>query len=255
MRQNLLAVCAVFMLGCAGEKTVDPGPSEEGKMSDAESYYREGTSLLETDPEKAIELLSKSLELEPNSPRALWDRAMAYRSVDRHSEAVRDMKRLEEVDPAIGKELRREFSLASAPYLDMGNSEFEAENYEKALEYYQAAITYDPEYANAWVGKGMVLQYTKKPDEALECYNHALSLEPESIVAYYNRADLHHEQQRLESALTDYSKVIELSPEDAEAYAGRSRVYRDLNRPDESLADIKKAYLLRDGALPEGFDN
>lgn len=242
------------MSGCVGEKTVDPVPSEEGEMRDAEYYYREGTSVLETDPEKAIELLSKSLELEPNSPPALYNRAMVYRSVDRHSEAVEDIKRLKKLDPAIGKELRSEFSLAAAPYGSMGTAEFEAKNYNKALEYYQAAITYDPEYADAWVGKGIVLQHTDKPDEALECYNHAISLEPESIVAYYNRAGLHHEQQRLESALADYSKVIELSPEDADAYAGRARVNRDLNRPDESQADIKKAYLLRDGALPEGFD-
>jgi tetratricopeptide (TPR) repeat protein len=52
----------------------------------AEQFYTRGTELLDSDPERAIAYLTRSLELAPDAPPALYNRAAAYARVGRDSE-------------------------------------------------------------------------------------------------------------------------------------------------------------------------
>lgn len=218
---------------------------EEVEMKDAESLYREGTSLLESDPEKAIECLTRSLELAPNAPPALYNRVIAYASLGLAGEALADVERLEGLEPALGKKLRFQLKISAEPYVDIGNTQFESGNVEEALKNYTIASTYDPEHANSWVGKGVALNALGKTDEALECYNKAAELEPDNYWAYINRAELHHQQKRLKHALADFSRAIELLPEGPDPYSGRSAVYSDLGQPERAERDNTQAEHLR----------
>lgn len=246
MHRYMTAILSLALLGCSD--ATDPAPNSEVSigMSVGEALYRKGTELLDSDPEAAIGFLTQSLEVNPDAPPALYNRAVAYSRVGRDSEAIADMKRLEEIEPAIGSQLRAEFRLlAPAPYCSIGNGEIEAGNFEKAIEKYDSALAYDPLYGDAWVGKGIALTKMGKLDEALECYNRAAKVEPENFYAYINRAELHHVQKRFQPALADFSKAIEISPDEPSAYAGRALVYTDLERSDEATSDEAKAEQLK----------
>ncbi len=217
-------------------------------MSQAEQLYRKGTELLETDPEAAIKHLTESLEVGPDAPPALYNRAVAYSRVGRDSEAVADIDRLEQVAPDVGRQLRAEMSLAAAPYTDLAKSEFEAGNFEKAVERCNSALAYDPAYGNAWVVKGLALCRLGRAEEAIACYNNAAEVEPNNYYAYINRAELHREQKRFQQALADFTKAIELSPDDSAPFLGRSAVYSELQMSEEAARDKERAQQLGDSS-------
>ena len=241
MAKCRLVIVVVVLAGCGEEPPLTNESSPKQTISEAEQLYRKGTELLETDPERAIEYLTRSLEVGPDAPPALYNRAVAYARVGRDSEAVADIDRLEKVAPDIGRELRAEMALAAIPYLDIANREFEAGNFEKAFEKCNSALAYDPAYGNAWVGKGLALYKLGKIEEALACYNKAAELEPDNYHAYINRADLHHEQKRLQQALADFNKAIEVAPDKSAPYLGRSAVYSDLQMPDQAAEDKQRS--------------
>src|SRR5689334_18672801 len=128
---------------------------EDPIMMEDERLYREGTSYLDIDPQKAIQLLTKSLELSPSAPPALYNRAVAYARLGQDSEAVADIAQLERIAPKIGRQLRAEMKLAATPYVDMAQAEVAAMNYSAAIRKCQSALAYDPEYGNAWVVMGI----------------------------------------------------------------------------------------------------
>lgn len=214
----------------------------------AESLYRKGTLLLESDPERALECLTESLRMAPNSPPAIYNRIVALARLGLDAEAVKDLNRLEQLSPALGANLRFTLKASAAPYTDIANQAFENGQLDLALSKYESAITYDPDYANAWVGRGIVLKITGRNDEALRCFNKAIELEPENYFAWINRADFNFRERRLAESLYDYSKAIELLPDDPDAYLGRSSVFLELNQFDKSADDKRLAESLRSKA-------
>lgn len=84
-------------------------------------------------------------------------------------------------------------------------------NYDKALELY-------PEYADAWVRKGITLFNDGKYLEAEECLTRAVKLRPAEFKAVYNRGKLRLKQQDTEGAIADLDKATTLKPEHAGAH-------------------------------------
>jgi tetratricopeptide (TPR) repeat protein len=237
----LILVGACGLVGCSGAPEVREGSA----VSDAGELYRRGTELLETDPAAAIDLLTKSLAINPDAPPAIYNRAVAYAPVGRDTEAVADIDRLERVAPAIGRKLRAEMELSAEPYVDIAKSECQAGKYQAALKKCDSALAYCPNYGDAWVVKGIVLQKMGQSEKALECYTKATQLEPANYWAFLNRAEFYHAHKRLREGLADYAKSIELRPRDPDPYSGRSAVYSDLGMPQEAAADAARAAELK----------
>jgi tetratricopeptide (TPR) repeat protein len=214
-------------------------------MSEAERLYRKGTELVGIDPARAAQYLTRSLELNPGSPPALYNRAVALAGIGRDAEAIADVERLEKIAPEIGKKLRLDMMAAAEPYTDIAKEEFRAGNFQTAISKCNSALTYCPNYGDALVVKGLALKELGEPEKALECYNKAAEVEPNNYFAYINRAELLHEQKRLHEALADFSKAVEVRPEEPDAYSGRSDVYSDLHMTEKAAADKVKEMKLR----------
>src|SRR5260370_40128487 len=191
-------------------------------MNKAEKLYIEGNNLIETNPAKAIEFLSKSLELDPEAPPALYNRVVAFARLGRDTEAITDLTRLEEIAHVVALKLRRELELSVETYTDIAKVEYRAGNFKMAITKCDSALAYNPQYGDAWVVKGMALAKLGEIEKALECYNNAAKFEPANYWAFLNRAELHHQHKRFKDALSDFSKAIELRPGEPDAYAVRS---------------------------------
>jgi tetratricopeptide (TPR) repeat protein len=61
-------------------------------------------------------------------------------------------------------------------------------NYLEAIEHYDRAISIAPEYAEAWMNKGVALSTLKNYQEAIEHYDRAISIAPEYAEAWANKA-------------------------------------------------------------------
>lgn len=84
-------------------------------------------------------------------------------------------------------------------------------NYDKALELY-------PEYADAWIRKGVTLFNDGRYLEAEECLTRAVKLRPVDFKAVYNRGKLRLKQQDTEGAIADLDKATTLKPDHAGAH-------------------------------------
>jgi len=98
---------------------------------------------------------------------------------------------------------------------------YEAGYYEQAIADYSMAIALDPNYAGAYINRGIA--YRKKDDyeQAIADYSRAIELDPNDAEAYYARGYVYDEKGDYEQAIADYSRAIELDPNIAEAYNNR----------------------------------
>lgn len=73
---------------------------------------------------------------------------------------------------------------AAEEWYNKGNDE---NDFNKKIEYYTKAISIDPDFADAYFGRGHVYSYLKKYNKAILDYNMALSINKNYTDAYFNR--------------------------------------------------------------------
>ena len=124
----------------------------------------------------------------------------------------------------------------------------------EALDWFNAALDIDSEFAAAHAGKC---------DVHVEAYDHtndsshislaeqacatALSLNPNLDVTYLSLGDLYTATGRYELAEKAYTDALEIDPNNALALVGLGEVYRLLQRQDEAEASLRRAIGLHPG--------
>ncbi len=116
--------------------------------------------------------------------------------------------------------------------------------YERAVQLISKAISINPNVAQAYYNRGIVLQELKRFEEAVASYDKAIALKPDYAEAYSNRGIALKELKRLEKALASCEKAIALKPDFAEAYYNRGNALQELDRPEEALVSYDKAITL-----------
>jgi tetratricopeptide (TPR) repeat protein len=73
---------------------------------------------------------------------------------------------------------------------------YAAERYQEALAACEHALTLDPSYARASLGKGVALSHLSRYEEALLACEQALTLDPGNAKAYHAKGNALYELQR-----------------------------------------------------------
>ena len=154
-------------------------------------------------------------------------------------------------------------------YNNLGVGEYQKENYDKAISYFNKAIELDPNNAVAYHNRGLVYfkiasYFNTEPFyKAISDFSKAIELDPNYVDAYYNRGlaynNLFHHYQKLPSesfppeiedkyrkAIADFDTVLELDSHYALAYAGKGNAYY---RHEDSYEGMTKAIAEYDKAL------
>ena len=87
-----------------------------------------------------------------------------------------------------------------------------SEDFEEKKEYYTKAIESDPNFADAYINRGLVKNELGDFEGSIEDYNKAIELDPKCSLAYNNRGYTKYKQRDFEGALNDYNKAILLNP-------------------------------------------
>jgi tetratricopeptide (TPR) repeat protein len=153
-----------------------------------------------------------------------------------------------------------------------------AQEYEKAIEHYSAAIQDDPNYSEyynergstflklgrlgeaetdylraiglsapyheVWTNLGQCYRLQDKLPKAVEAYNVSLDLEPRASLALIGRAQALQGLGRFEEALRDYDCLLAESPDQPTLLSNRAAARWGLGQLDEALADIETALRL-----------
>lgn len=143
------------------------------------------------------------------------------------------------------------------------------ERYEQALIHYDQAIALDPNWVDAWIGRGVVKDVQGRVQEAVKDLEVAIRHSPEHGDGWFFYANILSRAERYDEALAAYTKLNALEPESLDGWLEHSDL---LLRVKGAHAAIKKlqegemvhklnsryryrmvSYLLQNGMLQQGL--
>ncbi len=128
------------------------------------------------------------------------------------------------------------------------------------LENYTLSINNKPDFADAYINRGLVKNELKDYEGSLEDYNKAISLDPKCSLAYNNRGFTKYLKQDYKGALDDYNKAILLNPKLKIAIDNKAKLLSEVCLKDD-VEFSAKFYLslgiqeINSGKILEGIKN
>ena len=118
--------------------------------------------------------------------------------------------------------------------------------YEKAKNYYEKALSLNPNHANLQAAYGGLLIYLGKPREAIVHHKKAMRMSPFYPAWYLFRLGLaYHLAGQYEEAIETLKKGIEREPDKYYPHARLAAVYSDLGREQEARAEAAEVLRIR----------
>lgn len=193
--------------------------------------------------ENALEYYERVIELNPLEEMALYQRYLIHLFLGRETESLET------------SELRKVFekNIEQCNYqieLDPENADLFSKkalllqfnnNYEPALECIDVAIKLNPMNAESWDEKGSLFFYLKRYNEAIECFDKALAINPNQVTTWFNKGNaLAEGLGNYEDAITCYNKVIDLNPNRLDAQLNKAFAYQMLGCFAKSIEFLEK---------------
>jgi tetratricopeptide (TPR) repeat protein len=213
--------------------------------------------------ERALAHYSRAIDMVPNNPEALVNRAVVNHDLGRYKSTLQDLERalkLEEspwaylyrglVQERIAEKKRAQENYTRAIRLDAGFTEGyyrrgllhnSAGEYEKALQDESRVLELDDNHAGAYTARGIARAALGDSGEGLNDLDRGCTLAPRSRNAFYNRGLVRHGLEMYEQALADFAHVIELEPTFAPAFLARGNAHTALGDPWPAIADYDRA--------------
>jgi predicted TPR repeat methyltransferase len=164
-----------------------------------------GELYLQTDDHKrALKVLDRRAELDPENPEAIHSLAQALTLTGHLEEAIQYYEKTLMLEP---KHAEANHNLANA-YVKFGDSE-------KAMNYYfrQISVAALPE---SYFNIGVLMMYKERNKEAIEYFEHAISQDPNNINTYMNLGSIHLKQQNFTKAIENYEAALKINPDNNE---------------------------------------
>jgi cytochrome c-type biogenesis protein CcmH/NrfG len=108
------------------------------------------------------------------------------------------------------------------PRVELGNMYFDAERYNDAITWYEAAIALNPSDPNVSTDLGVAYYYTNQPDKAVAQFEKSLSVDPKHTKTLLNLGIVKaFGKQDLKGAADAWQQVVSLAPESPEGQAAK----------------------------------
>lgn len=203
------------------------------------AWKKRGLNWIKSDPDKALEDLTMSLQFNDRQPETLVSRGKLLSSQGQHDRAIADLNKAVNQAPESSLALsvrgeiwhaRRNFDAA---YADMSAAIRRApkdidyrcnraglliddRRYLEAESDLDEAQRLDETYARVHALRGTLLSATRRFDASLLAWSEAIDLSPEEPAYWSQRADVLEQLQRLDDALDDREQALGLAPKDRE---------------------------------------
>ena len=116
---------------------------------------------------------------------------------------------------------QRQQSISAETYLKWGYAKYRLDQYQAAIDNYDAAINLKPDFASAYYFRGTVKRSLGQYKEAIEDYDTAIDLKNDFAFAYYFRGTIRGDLGEHFIAIQDYNKAIDAKSDYAFAYLRR----------------------------------
>jgi tetratricopeptide (TPR) repeat protein len=115
---------------------------------------------------------------------------------------------------------------------------------EEALAACDRALVINPNFVYAWRNKGFVLNAMGRNEEALAACGRALAIDPNDAGAWRHKGDVLNALGRNEEALVAYDLALAIDPNCAEAWHNKGVILNALGRNEEALAACDRALVI-----------
>ncbi len=108
------------------------------------------------------------------------------------------------------------------PRVQLGNVYFDAEEYDEAITWYEAALALKPSDPNVSTDLGVAYYYLNQPDRAVQQFEHSLSLDPQHTKTLLNMGIVKaFGKQDLNGAAAAWRQVVTIAPDSPEGQAAK----------------------------------
>lgn len=115
------------------------------------------------------------------------------------------------------------------------------ERFEQALIHYDQALALDPNWVDAWIGRGVVKDMQGHLPEAAKDLEMAVKLSPEHGDAWYYYANALGRALRYEESLAAYTKLNKLDPGSLDGWLDHADLLFVIKGPDVALRKLREA--------------
>jgi tetratricopeptide (TPR) repeat protein len=130
--------------------------------------------------------------------------------------------RLDEAEARRLEDLAEKDPANATPRIQLGNLYFDAERYDQATRWYEAAVKLDPTNPDVSTDLGVSYYYTNQPEKALAQFRRSLEIDPKHTKTMLNQGIvMAFGMQDLEGASKTWQRVIELAPDAPEGQAAK----------------------------------
>ena len=129
-------------------------------------------------------------------------------------------------------------------YVNRGLTKLDLGDRRGAILDYDKAIELDPNYAKAYGCRGQAKSDMGDKRDAILDYDKAIELDPNDVVAYGFRGAIRSALGDKQGAILDYDKAIELGSNDAAAYSNRGNAKSELGDKRGAILDYDNAIKL-----------
>jgi len=146
--------------------------------------------------------------------------------------------------PGIYNPVVQSSSNLAAPFFDRGVTYDNAGQIDRAIEEYDQAIGFDPEFELAFYNRGLDYAKLGKFDRAIQDYDAAIRLNPASPDSFVSRGVAHDGKGQYDRAIQDYDRAIRLKPGYVLAFVDRGIAYANKDQYDRAIQDYDQALRL-----------
>lgn len=130
-------------------------------------------------------------------------------------------------------------------YFNLGMAEARTGKYKEAESAYNKSIELNPDYAPAYLFRGILEHGQGRFEQAAKDYTKAIEIDENTIDAYFNRAQIalgkkSKDEEELKDALTDLEKAVELDPKFVDAYYSIAVIEKKLGNFKNALDNLDK---------------
>ena len=122
------------------------------------------------------------------------------------------------------------------PEIYKGNELYRKQQFDKAAQAYQEALSHNPKNGIANFNTGNAAFRQNKLDDALNAYDNTLNNTNDKTLqqqAYYNKGVTYSKQQQLEESIDAWKRALTLKPDDKETRENLEKALRELRKKQE----------------------
>jgi tetratricopeptide (TPR) repeat protein len=138
----------------------------------------------------------------------------------------------------------KQLSTAS-DYAKQGDACFFENRYEDAIAAYNQALQIQPDLADTWNNRGVVLTRMQKYPEAIASYEQATTIRPNYPDAWNNRGVVLLELQQYPDAIACYEQAIQAKPDYADAWNNRGVAFSKMQQYEQAVISYNQALQIK----------